>query len=120
MVKQILHILFDRAVVGGLAKGPVKLQNIRYYSYPEYTRVVLDLSGELKIAEKVLKGGDSGRLFFDLKNCRFAVAYPLEKKNEIQHQEPATCSGSASAGGSRRPSAWSSISTRSASTTVST
>jgi N-acetylmuramoyl-L-alanine amidase len=66
------------------AKGPVRLENIRYYSYPEYTRVVLDLSGNIKIAEKVLKGGDSGRLFFDLNNCRFGVDYPFEKKNEIR------------------------------------
>jgi len=66
------------------ARGPVKLQNIRYYSYPEYTRVVLDLSGDIKIAEKVLKGGDGGRLFFDMKNCRFAVDYPFEKMNEIR------------------------------------
>lgn len=66
------------------AMGPVKLQNIRYYSYPEYTRVVLDLSGDIKIAEKVLKGGDGGRLFFDMKNCRFAVDYPFEKMNEIR------------------------------------
>jgi len=66
------------------ASGPVKLQNIRYYSYPEYTRVVLDLSGDIKIAENVLKGGDGGRLFFDMKNCRFAVDYPFEKMNEIR------------------------------------
>jgi len=68
------------------ARGPVNLQNIRYYSYPEYTRVVLDLSADIKIAEKTLKGSSSGRLFFDLKNCRFAADYPFEKKNEIKIQ----------------------------------
>jgi len=68
------------------ARGPVALQNIRYYSYPEYTRVVLDLSASIKIAEKVIKGSDSGRLFFDLKNCRFAANYPFEKKNAIKIQ----------------------------------
>jgi N-acetylmuramoyl-L-alanine amidase len=67
-----------------MARTPVKLQNIRSYSYAEYTRVVLDLSADLKISEKVIRGNDSGRLFFDLKNCRFAAAYPLEKKNEIK------------------------------------
>jgi len=66
-----------------LARAPVKLQNIRYYSYAEYTRVVLDLSSDVKISEKVIRGSDSGRLFFDLKNCRFAAAYPLDRKNEI-------------------------------------
>lgn len=68
------------------ARGPVNLQNIRYYSYPEYTRVVLDLSADIKIAEKTLKGSSSGRLFFDLKNCRFAADYPFEKKSEIKIQ----------------------------------
>jgi len=68
------------------ARGPVNLQNIRYYSYPEYTRVVLDLSADIKIVEKTLKGSSSGRLFFDLKNCRFAADYPFEKKNEIKIQ----------------------------------
>jgi len=69
-----------------LGRGPVKLQNIRYYSYPGYTRVVLDLSASIKIVEKIIKGGDSSRLFFDLKNCRFAADYPFEKKNEIKIQ----------------------------------
>ena len=69
------------ASISLLGRGPVKLQNIRYYSYPGYTRVVLDLSASIKIVEKVIKGGDSGRLFFDLKNCRFAADYPFEKKN---------------------------------------
>ena len=68
------------------ARAPVTLQNIRYYAYDEYTRVVLDLSSELKISEKMLQGTDSGRLFFDLKNCRFAATYPAEKKNEIKIQ----------------------------------
>ena len=68
----------------GPARGPVRLENIRYYSYPEYTRVVLDLSGSIKIAEKVLKSGDGGRLFFDLKNCRLSAAYPYEKQSEIR------------------------------------
>jgi len=66
------------------APAQARLENIRYYSYPEYTRVVLDLSREIKIGEKVLKGGDGGRLFFDLKDCRFALGYPREKMNEIR------------------------------------
>jgi N-acetylmuramoyl-L-alanine amidase len=87
VVKRAWAFIFILAVAGVLpARGPVRLQNIRYYSYLEYTRVVLDLSGDVKIAEKVLKGGDSSRLFFDLKNCRFSVTYPAEKKNEIRIQ----------------------------------
>jgi N-acetylmuramoyl-L-alanine amidase len=66
-----------------IAGEPVRLQNIRYYAYEKYTRVVLDLSSDLKIAEKVITGGAGDRLFFDLKNCRFAAAYPPEKRNAI-------------------------------------
>jgi len=61
----------------------VKLENIRYYSYPEYTRVVLDLSGPIKISEKALKEEAKSRLFFDLKGCRLSSSYPASKKNEI-------------------------------------
>ncbi|HEX7501973.1 MAG TPA: N-acetylmuramoyl-L-alanine amidase [Acidobacteriota bacterium] len=85
MGKNAAAIAFLLAVAISLpAHGPVRLDNIRYYSYPEYTRVVLDLSGNIKIAERVLKGGDGGRLFFDMKNCRFGMDYPFEKMNEIR------------------------------------
>jgi N-acetylmuramoyl-L-alanine amidase len=77
-------LLFLASTATLSARGPVRLDNIRYYSYPEYTRVVLDLSGDIKIADRVLKGGEGGRLFFDLKNCRFSVDYPAEKMNEIR------------------------------------
>jgi len=77
-----LAIVFLLVAVPVLAQA--RLENIRYYSYPEYTRVVLDLSREIRIGEKVLKGGEGGRLFFDLKNCRFALNYPREKMNEIR------------------------------------
>ncbi|MBN2347066.1 MAG: N-acetylmuramoyl-L-alanine amidase [Candidatus Aminicenantes bacterium] len=87
MIKRTSAFLILLAAAAAFAaRGPVRLQNIRYYSYPEYTRVVLDLSGEVKIGEKVLKGGEDARLFFDLKNCRFAADYPLDKKSEIRIQ----------------------------------
>jgi len=82
--KKLFAVYFILPAALTMAKSPVKLQNIRFYPYAEYTRVVLDLSSDLKISEKVIKGSDSGRLFFDLKNCRFAAAYPLDKKNEIK------------------------------------
>jgi len=85
VVKRASAILLLLAAAGSLpAKAPVRLENIRYYSYPEYTRVVLDLSGDIKIADRILRGGEGGRLFFDLKNCRFGVDYPAEKKSEIR------------------------------------
>jgi len=82
--KKFIAFYFILPAVFAMAKAPIKLQNIRFYPYAEYTRVVLDLSSDLKISEKVIKGSESGRLFFDLKNCRFAAAYPLDKKNEIK------------------------------------
>jgi N-acetylmuramoyl-L-alanine amidase len=85
VIKRVIVLSCLLAAAAALpARGPVRLENIRYYSYPEYTRVVLDLSGEIKIAEKVLRGGEGGRLFFDLKNCRFALGYPSEKMSEIR------------------------------------
>jgi N-acetylmuramoyl-L-alanine amidase len=82
--KKFLAFYFILPAFLAMARGPVKLQNIRYYAYEEYTRVVLDLSSDLKISEKVIRDSASGRLFFDLKNCLFAAAYPLDKKNEIK------------------------------------
>ncbi len=85
MLKRILTFCLLLSALSALAaRAPVKLQNIRYYAYDEYTRVVLDLSSELKISEKILQGTGSGRLFFDLKNCRFAASYPADKKNGIK------------------------------------
>ncbi len=78
----ILLLLAAMAVAAAPAQA--RLENIRYYAYPEYTRVVIDLSREVGISEKVLKGGEGGRLFFDLKNCRFALNYPAEKASEIR------------------------------------
>ncbi len=83
--KRATAILILLAAVPAMpATSPARLENIRYYSYPEYTRVVLDLSREIRITDKVLRGGEGGRLFFDLKNCRFAADYPSEKMNEIR------------------------------------
>jgi hypothetical protein len=62
--KKFIAFYFILPALFAMAKAPVKLQNIRYYPYEEYTRVVLDLSSDLKISEKVIKGGDSGRFFF--------------------------------------------------------
>lgn len=67
-----------------LSGAAVKLNNIRYFSYSDYTRVVLDLSAELPIKEKALPGENIDRLYFDLKQCSFAESYPLEKKQSIE------------------------------------
>ena len=49
---------------GSLA-STAQLDNIRYWSGPEYTRVVLDLSAPV-VADPHLLKGDSPRLYFDL------------------------------------------------------
>lgn len=59
------------------------LNNIRFYSYPDYTRVVLDLSRPLQIREKILPGKEVTRLYFDLTPCRMGADFPREKIPEI-------------------------------------
>jgi N-acetylmuramoyl-L-alanine amidase len=61
----------------------VYLKDIRYYSYPDYTRVVIDLSYPIKIKEKILPDQNKTRLYFDLKNCKLSSRYPDEKTREI-------------------------------------
>ncbi|HDP95872.1 MAG TPA: N-acetylmuramoyl-L-alanine amidase [Candidatus Aminicenantes bacterium] len=59
------------------------LNNIRFYNYPDYTRVVLDLSRPMQIREKVLPGKEVTRLYFDLTPCRMGADFPREKVPEI-------------------------------------
>jgi len=61
----------------------VQLHNIRFYAYPDYTRVVLDLSSSMKVQEKILPGQNLTRLYFDLLNCDFSRLYPEANKKEI-------------------------------------
>jgi N-acetylmuramoyl-L-alanine amidase len=63
--------------------GVTRLENIRYYTYPDYTRVVLDLSSPLKVTEKILPGDNKDRLYFDMEKCAFAKKYPPENRKEI-------------------------------------
>ncbi|MDY0298166.1 MAG: N-acetylmuramoyl-L-alanine amidase [Acidobacteriota bacterium] len=65
------------------AAKPSTLNNIRFYNYPDYTRVVLDLSRPLQIKEKILPGKDVTRLYFDLKPCRISREFPAEKLPQI-------------------------------------
>jgi N-acetylmuramoyl-L-alanine amidase len=48
------------------ASGHVEIENIRYWSSPDYTRVVIDLSGSIEFSQKRISGPD--RLYFDLAN----------------------------------------------------
>ena len=77
-------ILLTLLVTGiAAAARTATLRNIRYYNYPDYTRVVLDLSHPLQIREKVLPGESVTRLYFDLTPCRIAADYPRDKIHEI-------------------------------------
>jgi len=46
----------------------ILLKDIRYFSYKDYTRVVLDLSAPVRFSSKELKEKTRVRFFFDLKN----------------------------------------------------
>ena len=76
----LLNIFFS----GLFLYSKTYLKNIRYYSYKEYTRVVLDLSKSIKIKEKILPSMSSSRLYFDLNNCYFSKDYPKNKKKLIK------------------------------------
>jgi N-acetylmuramoyl-L-alanine amidase len=47
------------------AAGAVDVTDIRYWSYPEYTRVVISLTGQAEFTQKRLSNPD--RLYFDLR-----------------------------------------------------
>jgi N-acetylmuramoyl-L-alanine amidase len=49
------------------AAGTVDITDIRYWSYPDYTRVVVTLSDNPEYTKNRLSGPD--RLYFDIKNC---------------------------------------------------
>ncbi len=85
MIKKIGILLALLVLAHSLLSGKriAYLQNIRYYTYTDYTRVVLDLSSTLKIMEKILPGEGKDRLYFDMNGCNFAPEYPQEKKREI-------------------------------------
>ncbi len=75
--------LFILLIANLSTKKNNQLLNIRYYAYPDYTRVVLDLSASLKVQEKLLPGQNLTRLYFDLLDCDFSGAYPEANKKEI-------------------------------------
>ena len=74
-------VLLTHLLLSGMSIAYLK--DTRYYTYSDYTRVVLDLSSTLKIREKILPGKDNDRLYFDMEKCNFAPGYPEEKKKEI-------------------------------------
>jgi N-acetylmuramoyl-L-alanine amidase len=57
--------------------GSPRLEKIRFWSGPEYTRVVLDLSAPVSVNPHLLKG-DLPRLYFDLPDTSLAPDLPTE------------------------------------------
>ncbi len=53
------------------------LENIRFWSGPEYTRIVLDLTAPV-VAKPVVLGGQAPRIYFDLLYTRIAPTVPSE------------------------------------------
>jgi N-acetylmuramoyl-L-alanine amidase len=49
------------------AEGKVAVRDIKHYSSPDYTRIVIDLSGPVEFSKNRLSNPD--RLYFDLKNA---------------------------------------------------
>ncbi|HSR50358.1 MAG TPA: N-acetylmuramoyl-L-alanine amidase [Acidobacteriota bacterium] len=58
----------------GAAGGPATVTKIRYWSGPEYTRVVIDLDGEAAFEKEVLQ--NPYRVYFDLHNARLRSGLP--------------------------------------------
>jgi N-acetylmuramoyl-L-alanine amidase len=58
--------------VKALSSGVAQLNNIRFWSGPEYTRIVLDLTAAV-VSTPILLKGDSPRLYFDLDNTSLAA-----------------------------------------------
>jgi len=81
--KKIFFVIFLLFSIGIFTKTSVKLNDLRYFAYKDYTRFVLDLSAPIEIREKKLPGKGDFRLYFDLKNCSFDKNYPNSKTKEI-------------------------------------
>lgn len=77
----IFFFVFLFSVSFFYAKGAV-LENIRYFTYKDYTRVVLDLSSPVTYTSKELKEKNRVRFFFDLKNT--ILSEKLKKENRIE------------------------------------
>jgi N-acetylmuramoyl-L-alanine amidase len=76
---KIVAILFFLLSTSSIASEKIDVKNIRYWSSPDYTRVVIDLSGHVKFSKNCLS--DPDRIYFDLKNTRLSkeikTAFPV-------------------------------------------
>ncbi len=83
--KIILIFLFIFIVnVSVILAKEVVLKDIRYFTYKDYTRVVLDLSSPTTYTSKELKEKSRVRFFFDLKNTILSKKLKNEKRIEFK------------------------------------
>jgi N-acetylmuramoyl-L-alanine amidase len=72
-IKKILHYLLFISFIlfpfDSYAAGKIEVKGIRYWSSPNYTRVVVDLSGTVEFSKNRLS--DPDRLYFDLMDTTF-------------------------------------------------
>ena len=75
----IVAILFFLLSTSSIASEKIDVKSIRSWSSPDYTRVVIDLSGHVEFSKNCLS--DPDRIYFDLKNTRLSkdikTAFPV-------------------------------------------
>lgn len=64
----VLHLIFFMISVPAQASEKSDVTDIRFWSYPEYTRVVISLTNSPEYTKNRIANPD--RLYFDIKNCR--------------------------------------------------
>jgi N-acetylmuramoyl-L-alanine amidase len=64
----LLIVLTHLSPLPSFASDTVDVTDIRYWSFPEYTRVVISLTDQIEFSQKRLSGPD--RLYFDLRKSR--------------------------------------------------
>jgi len=67
----MLLLLTPLFSLSAFASNPVDVTDIRYWSFPEYTRVVISLTDQVEFSKKRLSNPD--RLYFDLKNSKITT-----------------------------------------------
>jgi N-acetylmuramoyl-L-alanine amidase len=78
LVSAFLGACVALAPLQARAGGPVAITEIRHWSYQDYTRVVIDLSGHVEFTNNVLK--NPSRLYVDLKGGSLAESLEPEVK----------------------------------------
>jgi len=68
--------------LSAFASNPVDVTDIRYWSFPEYTRVVISLTDQVEFTKKRLSNPD--RLYFDLKSSK--INKEITKKISVSNE----------------------------------